>query len=232
VRASGRFFAGLLAALILSGVASAGPPAGFPPETGVASWYGEAFHGRKTANGESFDMHDMTAAHKSLPFGTLVTVTNLADGRTVVVRINDRGPFVAGRIIDLSKAAAAAIGLDRTGTAIVEIRPAPEGTAAGASLAPGLQTAFPDSAMHAGTPASSPVGTVATVRMQVGSYRDAAHARTAIESLARLGLSGVIEIAGPYHRIVIYVTEADRAGVESRLDGAGWKDRLVTEVRR
>ncbi len=230
--AAGRFVAGFLAAFVLSGVASAGPPAGFLPTTGVASWYGEAFHGKKTANGESFDMHAMTAAHKSLPFGTLVTVTNIADGRSVVVRINDRGPFVAGRIIDLSKAAAVAIGLDRTGTALVEIRLAPTGTAADAFRAPDRATAFPDSALHAGPQSAAQAGTGVAVRIQVGSYRDAAHAGNAIESLALLGLSGIIELAGQYHRVVIYTTQTDRAAVEERLDGSGWKDRLVTEVRR
>lgn len=72
---------------------------------GTASWYGPGFHGRKTASGERFNTNEMTAAHKTLPFGDSVKVTNLDNGRTVIVRINDRGPFVKGRIIDLSKAA-------------------------------------------------------------------------------------------------------------------------------
>lgn len=70
-----------------------------------ASWYGPGFHGRTTANGEKYNMHAMTAAHKSLPFGSKVEVTNLENNKTVVVRINDRGPFIKSRIIDLSKAA-------------------------------------------------------------------------------------------------------------------------------
>ncbi len=74
-------------------------------QTGEASWYGPGFHGRKTANGERFDTYEMTAAHKTLPFNTLVKVTNLNNDLTVIVRINDRGPFIKGRIIDLSKAA-------------------------------------------------------------------------------------------------------------------------------
>lgn len=223
---------GLLAALVLTGAASAGLPDAFPPETGVASWYGEAFHGKKTANGESFDMRAMTAAHRKLPFGTFVTVTNLADGRSVVVRINDRGPFVAGRIIDLSKAAAMAIGLDRTGTALVEVRQAPAGSAVGPFPAPGRVSAFPDSAMQAGTQTVAPGVATIVARIQVGSYRDAAHARTAIESLALLGFAAVIEVAQPYHRVVIYVSRADRAAAEAKLDGAGWTDALVTEVSR
>jgi rare lipoprotein A len=76
-------------------------------ETGEASWYGKRYHGRTTASGAPFDMNAMTAAHKSLPFGTVVRVTNMANGREVTVTINDRGPFVPGRIIDLSRGAAA-----------------------------------------------------------------------------------------------------------------------------
>lgn len=78
---------------------------------GVASWYGPGFHGRTTANGERFNTHAMTAAHRTLPFGTKVRVTNNSNGRSVVVRINDRGPYVGGRVIDLSNASARAIGL-------------------------------------------------------------------------------------------------------------------------
>jgi rare lipoprotein A len=81
----------------------------FKPELGIASWYGPRFHGRRTANGEIYNMHAMTAAHKTLPFGTRVRVTSLVNGKEVIVRINDRGPFIKGRIIDLSKAAAQAI---------------------------------------------------------------------------------------------------------------------------
>ena len=95
-----------------------------PPEvtqTGVASWYGPNFHGKTTSNKEIYDMHDLTAAHKSLPFGTYVVVTNLNNGRSVTVRINDRGPFVKGRIIDLSYAAAKAVDMIGTGTAPVKL---------------------------------------------------------------------------------------------------------------
>lgn len=90
-------------------------------DTGVASWYGERFHGRRTASGETFDMTQLTAAHKSLPFGTRVRVRNLDNGREVEVRINDRGPFTPGRVIDLSHAAAAAIGILQSGTARVAV---------------------------------------------------------------------------------------------------------------
>lgn len=89
-------------------------------ETGIASWYGRPFHGRRTANGEVYDMHRMTAAHKTMPLPSYAVVRNPANGRQVVVRINDRGPFVAGRVIDLSLAAARRLGIRGIGR--VEVR--------------------------------------------------------------------------------------------------------------
>ena len=80
-------------------------------QAGMASWYGPGFHGRRTANGERFNTHALTAAHRTLPFGSRVRVTNKTNGRSIVVRINDRGPFVGGRVIDLSNASARAIGV-------------------------------------------------------------------------------------------------------------------------
>lgn len=91
-------------------------------EHGVASWYGRDFHGRPTASGERFDMHGLTAAHRTLPFGTPVEVRNPANGRSVVVRINDRGPHTRRRLIDLSYAAARDLGIAARGTAPVELR--------------------------------------------------------------------------------------------------------------
>jgi rare lipoprotein A len=91
-------------------------------ERGIASWYGPNFHGKYTSSGEIYNMYDYTAAHKTLPMNTKVRVTNLNNGKSVVVRINDRGPFVRGRIIDLSYAAAKQIGVDKTGTAPVKIK--------------------------------------------------------------------------------------------------------------
>jgi rare lipoprotein A len=89
--------------------------------SGVASWYGPGFHGRTTANGERYNMNELTAAHKSLKFGTKVRVTNENNGKSVVVRINDRGPYVGSRIIDLSKGAAQAIDMIGSGTASVKV---------------------------------------------------------------------------------------------------------------
>jgi rare lipoprotein A len=91
-------------------------------ERGVASWYGPDFHGGRTAMGETYDMYEMTAAHTTLPLPCHVQVTNLANGRSIVVRVNDRGPFVANRLIDLSYAAAIKLDMVRAGTALVEVR--------------------------------------------------------------------------------------------------------------
>ncbi len=90
-------------------------------QEGVASWYGTDFHGRPTANGEVYNMYDLTAAHPTLPLPSLVRVTNLENGRSAVVRVNDRGPFVKNRIIDLSKQAARALDFERKGTARVRV---------------------------------------------------------------------------------------------------------------
>jgi len=94
-------------------------------ETGIASWYGPGFHGKKTANGETYNQNDLTAAHPTLPLPVMVQVTNLENGRSIKVRINDRGPFANGRIIDLSKRSAQLLGMEQKGTAkvLVEILP-------------------------------------------------------------------------------------------------------------
>lgn len=89
--------------------------------TGTASWYGADFHGRRTANGETYDMNAMTAAHTTLPLPTIVRVTNLDNGRSVVVRVNDRGPFVDDRIIDMSRAGARALEFENRGLARVRV---------------------------------------------------------------------------------------------------------------
>ncbi len=91
-------------------------------ETGIASWYGDQFHGRYTANGEVFDMNSVSAAHRTLPLPSMVRVTNLANGRSLVLRVNDRGPFARGRIIDLSRRAAQLLGYENQGTAKVRVQ--------------------------------------------------------------------------------------------------------------
>ncbi|HEX6438577.1 MAG TPA: septal ring lytic transglycosylase RlpA family protein [Candidatus Binatia bacterium] len=120
---------GLLLVTVISITACSVPPSRIPPpitpprasQTGIASWYGPGFHGKATASGVIYNQHDLTAAHQTLPLGTRVLVTNLENGRSVEVLINDRGPFAKGRIIDLSYAAAESLGMVGPGTIPVRI---------------------------------------------------------------------------------------------------------------
>jgi rare lipoprotein A len=142
-------------------------------ERGVASWYGPDFHGGRTANGDKYDMHAMTAAHKTLPLPSHVRVTNLNNGRSVVVRVNDRGPFVDNRIIDLSYAAATKLDIVRQGTALVEVRAVgPHDTTLGAAAA---------------SPAARVAG-LDELYVQAGAFAEQSNAE---RLLARLRASGV-----------------------------------------
>ena len=116
-------------------------------ETGVASWYGPDFHGKLTANGEEFDQNDVTAAHRTLPMPCFVRVTNLENGRALMVRVNDRGPFAHGRILDLSRRAAQLLGIELKGTARVRVQiMADESRALAAKLKVGAEVAAIDAA--------------------------------------------------------------------------------------
>jgi rare lipoprotein A len=164
-------------------------------ERGVASWYGAKFNGRATSSGELYDICQFTAAHKTLPLPSYVRVTNLDNGRRLVVRVNDRGPFHAGRVMDLSYAAAVRLGVDRTGTARVEIEAVGPGDAAGEPLRavePPLDrsldaavVATPVSApMTPATPAVTPVAAFDGRRIvQVGSFGEKDNARRLADRL-------------------------------------------------
>jgi rare lipoprotein A len=142
-------------------------------EKGIASWYGEPYHGRQTASGEIYDMHELTAAHKTLQFGSLVKVTRRDTGADVKVRINDRGPFIEGRIIDLSFAAAKKIDLDVDGVAPVKIKVV------------GRQKPSP--------PRRKPVKEAKDCFwVQVGAFSDGANARRAEAELERSGEVAVV----------------------------------------
>ena len=172
-------------------------------ERGVASWYGPGFHKERTSTGESYDMYGMTAAHKTLPLPAYVRVTNLQNGRSVVVRVNDRGPFVGNRIIDLSYTAAAKLDMLRNGTAMVEIRsidpsvapppvmiasagptaPAAAPVAAPLTVLPVAPTPAPPTpaAAPAVAPATAPQGSPAALGgpglfVQAGAFSDPANA--------------------------------------------------------
>lgn len=108
-------------------------------DRGVASWYGKEFHGRTAANGEIFDMAALTAAHRKLPLGSVVRVVNLVNGKQVHVRINDRGPYIVGRILDLSHAAAVELGMVEAGTSVVHV----EVIGRHQPIAPGIQVTHP-----------------------------------------------------------------------------------------
>ena len=149
-------------------------------ERGVASWYGPDFHGHNTSKGERYDMYGMTAAHPTLPIPCYARITNLSNGRSVVVRINDRGPFVANRIVDLSYSAAARLDIVRTGTAFVELR----------TLAPG-EAPSEASPVTAAEPATPPVA----LYIQVGAFADPANAQRVIERLQSSGVPQVFSLA-------------------------------------
>ena len=140
-------------------------------ERGVASWYGRKFHGRRTSSGEVYDMHAMTAAHKSLPLPTWVRVTHLGNGRSIVVRVNDRGPFVDNRIIDLSYAAATALDMVDAGTALVEVE--------------ALEFDAPEPAATAPTTAAAPGE---PLYMQVGAFAERGNAERRLRQLSEAGV--------------------------------------------
>lgn len=173
-------------------------------ERGLASWYGPGFHGRRTSSGERFDMHAMTAAHKTLPLATYAEVVNLQNGRSTVVKINDRGPFKHGRVVDLSYAAAKQIGVVQPGVALVELRAIdPVRPPASADLVPVVAAAEPPAAAiaeeaaapAASTPAPSPVlladagsesaGSGSGVYLQVGAFGDRLNAEELRKRLVR-----------------------------------------------
>lgn len=129
-------------------------------ETGIASWYGPGFHGRLTANGERYDQHDLTAAHPTLPMPSLVRVTNLENGRSLKLRINDRGPFANNRIIDVSQRAAQLLGFERQGTASVRVEVLEEESRQLAAIARGEQAPPPRQPAPEVQVAAAPVETV------------------------------------------------------------------------
>jgi peptidoglycan lytic transglycosylase len=129
-------------------------------ETGIASWYGEQFHGKYTANGETFDLNQLTAAHRTLPMPTVVRVTNLENGRSIEVRVNDRGPYARGRILDLSRRAAQLLGFEGQGTAKVRVQIDVPASIQVASLA-GRRGTEPELAAASPPPQAAPVRAVA-----------------------------------------------------------------------
>jgi len=147
-------------------------------ERGVASWYGKKFHGRKTSNQETYDMYAMTAAHKTLPLPTYVRVRNLNNNRSIVVRVNDRGPFVDNRLIDLSYSAALKLDMVKAGTGLVEV------TAISFDEAPARSAAVKP---VAASPTSD--RNIAAIYVQVGAFGDSQNARRRFTLLRDNGIS-------------------------------------------
>jgi rare lipoprotein A len=196
-------------------------------ERGVASWYGPDFHARPTSSGEPYDMYAMTAAHKTLPIPVYAKVTNLGNGRSVIVRINDRGPFVANRIIDLSYTAAHKLDMTRAGTAFVEVEVITPGAPEQLAQAVAQQAAAQPAA---DTGINGPM-----LYLQVGAFGVADNATRLAERLRSAGIEQV-SVANPSGTPPLYRVRigpiADVAGYDAmaaRVAQLGIESRLVTE---
>ena len=175
-----------------------GYPVGFV-ERGIASWYGPGFHGNKTANGERYDMHQLTAAHRTLPLGSIAVIRSMSTGRQVTVRINDRGPFARGRVLDLSLAGAQALGMTGAGTDQIELRVV------------GYQGRTAD---------------MGVLRVQVGSFSDQQNALSLLERAKSLYSGGRVQIVdlpeGKRYRVQIgqFSREAQAETAASHLESS------------
>ena len=167
-------------------------------ERGVASWYGPTFHGGNTSSGEPYDMYGMSAAHKTLPLPTYARVTNLRNGRSVVVRINDRGPFVANRLIDLSYTAAAKLDMIHEGTTLVEVR-----------------ALTPDAPDELTRSAQSPPP---SLYVQAGAFADAHNAQHLLERLHAAGLAGAFILLPPEGKSRLYRVRLGPVGSVAEFD--------------
>ncbi len=239
-----------LAGYSRAGTAHAPQAVAHADETGTASWYGEAYHGNPTANGEIFDMHALSAAHPTLPLPSLVQVVNLDNGRETVVRVNDRGPFIDGRIIDVSRRAADVLGFIDDGTAMVRVRylgpapvqasgPAAAGPASGIGEAPlpliaAMQPvaepvrAAPAAPAAVPAPASAP----GAFYVQLGAFADIANAHRLHDDVARLLPVEIVEARvrnADFFRVMVGPFAArDAAEMQRRsLVQAGFPDGLV-----
>jgi rare lipoprotein A len=170
----------------------------------MASWYGEPFHGRRTANGEIYDMHGISAAHKELPLGTIIHVTNLENGRQLQMRVNDRGPYIKGRILDLSYGAAQKLDVVRAGLAKVEIRVVEVGEG---RPGPALTSRYTiqvgafgdrDNALKLQRALTAEYAAVEIVpgeglhRVRVGNFKERSEAEKVRKKLRRRGLAAII----------------------------------------
>ncbi len=185
----------------------------YTEQWGLASWYGGDFHGKKTANGEVFNTNEHTAAHKTLPFNTVVKITNLYNLKTTVVRINDRGPFRKGRIIDLSRAAAA--DLDMLGSGVIPVR-----------IEIVEKTEGEDKIIS-----DEPVAGAKSYRIQVGAFREEANAERAKRLITAKDLHVAVEITETgFHRVYVdKVPKNTLQQTEKILYDLGFHDFIVKE---
>jgi rare lipoprotein A len=207
-------------------------------DRGIASWYGMQFHGGRTSDGETYDMYAMTAANKVVPIPCYARVTNLKNGKSVIVKINDRGPFVANRLIDLSYAAASKLGMLGAGTALVEVQavgpgdlPPPAVTAPAPVTAVAAVAGLP--AVPLATPAVPPPPAAGNpqIFLQVGAYSERANADHAVTTLTAGGVShAFVEAASEGARTLYKVRIGPLADVDAvdKLSGSlaelGFKD--------
>jgi rare lipoprotein A len=204
-------------------------------EIGMASWYGDQFNGRPTSTGERFDMHGLSAAHKTLPLPALVEVTNEANGRSIVVRVNDRGPFVDTRIIDLSRGAAEQLDLLSRGVGQVRVRylgPAPRG--GGTGMGGGYQIASNDRSVRQPDRAAAAGGGGDRFWVQAGSFSDSTLAHLAAESLGSRASVNAASVDGQrFFRVLVgpwddaNAAERERQSIVAR----GVRDALLISRR-
>ena len=213
-------------------------------KTGVtASYYAEDFHGKRTSNGERFNMNDFTCAHKSLPFGTILKVTNLANGKTCEVRVNDRGPFVASREIDLSKAAAIKLGMIGSGTTKVKLEIVKKGpntklsqqTAASASK---IMAKLGGSSSSSSKTSSTQKKTVNLAPgtwwdIQLGAFSSKENAKDFARKLSRAGFKDIVlqtSASQGITRVAIKKVPASKVtDTQNQLAAAGFKDQKLRQ---
>jgi rare lipoprotein A len=188
-------------------VKTAKPPRIGSTETGIASWYGHPYHGRQAANGEIYDMERMTAAHRTMPFDTWVRVRNLSNNKTVDVRIQDRGPFVKGRVIDLSRAAARSIDMIGPGITKVKLTVISPPKLAEIEKQPEL------------------------FAVQVGAFRDRARAETTAARMESFGHARIVERGAsvPVYRVLVgeEALEAEASALAERIRSTGYEAFVV-----
>lgn len=197
-------------------------------ETGTASWYGPTFHGKSTANGEQFDENGVTAAHRTLPMPSYVEVTNLENGRKLVVRVNDRGPFAKDRIIDLSRRSAQLLGVEQQGTARVHVK----------RIYPkGQQPAVVAMASPPPPPTPVPVPVVAApvgdIFVQVAALSDRGRASTLAAEISRFGVSNISSTGTGFYRVRVgpFADAASAAAVLAQLQAAGYAEARVVGLK-